>query len=123
MDLGGCRALKLPPATAGRGWDTSEGAVRRSALPLSGFLARFPRVVVRHEDTPYEPLDAIIRMSEGISFATSSDPERADRAMGASGEVALVAIEDDEPVDFWHSVTDGALRAGVADPQGAECLC
>jgi ribosomal protein S18 acetylase RimI-like enzyme len=59
-----------------------------------------------------EYLDPIIRMCEGISFATSlSDPDRADRAMSAPGAVALVALEDGELVGFSHSITDGALQA------------
>jgi predicted N-acetyltransferase YhbS len=59
-----------------------------------------------------EYLDPIIRMCEGISFATSlSDPDRADRAMTAPGAVALVAVEDGELVGFSHSITDGALQA------------
>jgi predicted N-acetyltransferase YhbS len=59
-----------------------------------------------------EYLDPIVRMCEGISFATSlSDPDRADRAMSAPGAVALVAVEDGELVGFSHSITDGALQA------------
>jgi ribosomal protein S18 acetylase RimI-like enzyme len=59
-----------------------------------------------------EYLDPIIRMCEGISFATSlSDPDRADRAMSAPGAIALVALEDGEVVGFSHSITDGALQA------------
>jgi GNAT superfamily N-acetyltransferase len=66
------------------------------------------------EIRPYghEHLDAIIRMCDGISFATSlSDPERAHRAMSGPGATALVAVEEDEVLGFSHSITDGALQA------------
>lgn len=70
---------------------------------------------VSFEIEPYEPrfLDAILALCEEAgAFATfAADRDRAGRALGAPGTVALVAAGDGELVGFAHAITDGAFQA------------
>ncbi len=67
------------------------------------------------EIVPYESrhLGAVIDLCRqaGVFEAFSSDPDRAGRALGGAGVVAVVAIRDRELVGFAHALTDGAFQA------------
>ena len=66
------------------------------------------------EIVPYERqhLEAILALADGVAFSSLvEDPERAHQALSGPGSVTLVALEDDEPIGFAHTISDGAIQA------------
>ncbi len=67
------------------------------------------------EIVPYEPgqLEALLAMVARAEFSESivAEPERFGRGLAAPGAIALVAVEDGEPIGFSNTITDGAFQA------------
>lgn len=61
-------------------------------------------------------LSEVIRLCEVEGWESYvSDPERTYRALCGSGEVTVVAVEDSAVFGFAQLLTDGAIRAYLAD--------
>jgi len=60
-------------------------------------------------------LDGIIRICKAERWESYYDPERTLRALSAAGVVTVVAVEDDRVVGFAQVLTDGAIRAYLAN--------
>jgi len=63
-----------------------------------------------------EDLNQIIRLCEAEGWQSyTADPERTRRALSGSGVITVVAIEDGKVLGFAQLLTDGAIRAYLAN--------
>jgi GNAT superfamily N-acetyltransferase len=61
-------------------------------------------------------LQQVIRLCEAEGWESySADPERTYRALSASNVICLVATENDKVLGFAQCLTDGAIRAYLAN--------
>ena len=60
-------------------------------------------------------LDSIVRICNAEGWESYYDPERTFRALDGAGVVTVVAIENQEVLGFAQVLTDGAIRAYLAN--------
>jgi predicted N-acetyltransferase YhbS len=61
-------------------------------------------------------LDGVIGLCAAEGWPSyCADPERTFRALTAPGSVTVVAVDDEKVVGFTHTLTDGAIRAYLAN--------